>query len=61
MNIERDNWFQLALNLRASVVLNIKTQVFLTMVMAFIITILYKHGYSGLSQPILAGLIPGIV
>lgn len=61
MNIERDNWFQLALNLRASVILKIKTQVFFTIIMAFIITILYKHGYSGLSQPILAGLIPGIV
>jgi ion channel-forming bestrophin family protein len=29
--------------------------------MALIITSLYKHGYVGFSQPILAGLIPGIV
>jgi len=29
--------------------------------MALIITLIYTNGYPGLSQPILAGLIPGIV
>ena len=29
--------------------------------MALIITIIYTNGYPGLSQPILTGLIPGIV
>ncbi|MBR8832648.1 MAG: hypothetical protein DSM106950_01030 [Stigonema ocellatum SAG 48.90 = DSM 106950] len=61
MNFERKNWFQLALNLRGSVIQDIKPQVLLTMVIALIITIAYKHSYSGFSQPILAGLIPGIV
>ncbi|AFZ12719.1 hypothetical protein Cri9333_1835 [Crinalium epipsammum PCC 9333] len=61
MEFERNNWFQLAFNFKSSVILNIKTQVFLSMVMAFLITLLYKHGYSGFSQPILAGLIPGII
>ncbi len=61
MEFERNNWFQLAFNFKSSVILNIKTQVFLSMAMAFIITLLYKHGYSGFSQPILAGLIPGII
>lgn len=61
MDFERKNWFNLALNFRESVIRDIKIQVFLTMVVALIITIIYKHGYSGFSQPILAGLIPGIV
>lgn len=61
MDFEGNNWFKLALNLRSSVIRNIKIQVLLTMVIALIITIFYKHGYSGFSQPILAGLIPGIV
>lgn len=61
MDFESKNWLRLAFNLRASVIRNIKTQVLLTMLISLIITIAYKHGYSGFSQPILAGLIPGIV
>lgn len=61
MNVASKNWFELALNLRGSVIRDIKIQVLLSMVIALIVTILYKRGYSGFSQPILAGLIPGIV
>ncbi|MGF1938890.1 MAG: bestrophin family protein [Nostoc sp. ChiQUE02] len=61
MDFERKNWFHLALNFRESVIRDVKIQVFLNMVVALIITIIYKHGYLGFSQPILAGLIPGIV
>lgn len=61
MSFERSNWFKLALNFRASVIREIKIQVVLTMLVALIVTIFYKYGYSGFSQPILTGLIPGIV
>ncbi|HBB30605.1 MAG TPA: hypothetical protein DC064_01815 [Cyanobacteria bacterium UBA9273] len=61
MDLDRTNWFKLALSLRGSVIRDIKAQVFLSMGMALIITLIYKQGYIGLSQPILAGLIPGIV
>ncbi|BAY78774.1 hypothetical protein NIES25_52520 [Nostoc linckia NIES-25] len=61
MDFERKNWFHQALNFRDSVIRDIKIQVLLTMAVALIITIFYKHGYSIFSQPILAGLIPGIV
>ena len=61
MNYDRNNWFKLALDLKSSVIRDITTQVLLSMVMASIITIVYKNGYLGFSQPILAGLIPGII
>jgi putative membrane protein len=61
MDFERNNWFKVALNFKSSVIRDIKAQVFLSMVVSLIITIVYKNGYSGFSQPILAGLIPGIV
>lgn len=61
MNFDRNNWFKLALDLKSSVIRDIKNQVLLSMVMALIITILYTNGYPGLSQPILTGLIPGII
>jgi len=61
MNFDRNNWFKLALDLKSSVIRDITTQVLLSMVIASIVTIVYKNGYSGFSQPILAGLIPGIV
>ena len=61
MNFDRNNWFKLALDLKSSVIRDITTQVLLSMVMASIITIVYKNGYLGFSQPILAGLIPGII
>jgi ion channel-forming bestrophin family protein len=61
MNFDQNNWFQLALDLKSSVIRDIKSQVILSMVMAAIVTIVYKNGYSGFSQPILAGLIPGII
>lgn len=61
MNVDRNNWFQLAFDLKSSVIRDIKSQVLLSMVMAAIVTIVYKNGYSGFSQPILAGLIPGII
>lgn len=61
MNFDQNNWFKLALDLKSSVIRDIKTQVLLSMVIASIVTIVYKNGYSGFSQPILAGLIPGIV
>jgi putative membrane protein len=56
------NWFKLVLSFRGSVIWNIKYQVAVTMIIALIITLIYeKGGYTGLSQPTLAGLIPGIV
>jgi len=55
------NWFKLVLTLRGSIVWNIKYQVLVTMIIALIITLIYEQGYKGLSQPSLAGLIPGIV
>lgn len=55
------NWFKLILSLRGSIVWNIKYQVLVTMIIALIITLIYEQGYKGLSQPSLAGLIPGIV
>jgi putative membrane protein len=61
MDFAGNDWFKLALNLKSSVIRAIKIQVLLTMVIALIITIFYQHGYSCFSQPILAGLIPGIV
>lgn len=61
MDSERNSWLRLALDLRSSVIRDISFQVCLTMAIAVIVTIFYKHGYSGFSQPILAGLIPGIV
>lgn len=61
MVIKQNNWFHLAISLKYSVIRDIKIQVILSMVIALIITIFYKHGYAGFSQPILAGLIPGIV
>ena len=61
MNFDRNNWFKLALDLKSSVIRDIKNQVLLSMVTALIITIIYTKGYPSLSQPILTGLIPGIV
>ncbi|MEH2063618.1 MAG: bestrophin family ion channel [Nostoc sp.] len=56
------NWFKLVLNFRSSVIWDIKYQVAVTMIIALIITLIYeKGGYTKLSQPTLAGLIPGIV
>ncbi|MBD2606931.1 hypothetical protein H6G81_20940 [Scytonema hofmannii FACHB-248] len=56
------NWFKLVLSFRGSVIWDIKYQVAVTMIVATIITVIYeKGGYRGLSQPSLAGLIPGIV
>lgn len=55
------NWFKLILSLRGSVVRDIKYQVAVSMFIALIITLIYEKGYTGLSQPTLAGLIPGIV
>ncbi len=56
------NWFKLVLSFRGSVIWDIKYQVAVTMIIALIITLIYeKGGYRGLSQPTLAGLIPGIV
>ncbi|KYC38594.1 hypothetical protein WA1_36030 [Scytonema hofmannii PCC 7110] len=55
------NWFQLVLSLRGSVIANIKYQVAVSMFIALIVTAIYEKGYTGLSQPTLAGLIPGIV
>jgi putative membrane protein len=56
------NWFKLVLSFRGSVIWDIKYQVAVTMIIALIITLIYeKGGYRGLSQPSLAGLIPGIV
>jgi ion channel-forming bestrophin family protein len=56
------NWFKLVLSFRGSVIWDIKYQVAVTMIIATIITLIYeKGGYRGLSQPTLAGLIPGIV
>jgi ion channel-forming bestrophin family protein len=57
-----NNWFKLVLSFRGSVIRDIKYQVTVTMIIALIITLIYeKGGYRGLSQPTLAGLIPGIV
>jgi ion channel-forming bestrophin family protein len=57
-----NNWFKLALSFRGSVIRDIKYQIAITMIIALIITLLYEKGkYTGLSQPTLAGLIPGIV
>jgi putative membrane protein len=61
MNFDRNNCFKLALDLKSSVIRDIKSQVLLTMVMAAIITIIYTNGYPGRSQPILTGLIPVIL
>lgn len=56
------NWFKLVLSFRGSVIWDIKYQVAVTMIIALIITLIYeKGGYAKLSQPTLAGLIPGIV
>ena len=56
------NWFKLVLSFRGSVIWDIKYQVAVTMIIATIITLIYeKGGYTKLSQPTLAGLIPGIV
>ncbi|WP_445299549.1 hypothetical protein [Microcoleus sp. B3-A4] len=61
INFDRNNWFKLALELKSSVIRDIKSQVLLIMVMAALITIIYTNGYPGLCQPILTGLIPVIV
>jgi ion channel-forming bestrophin family protein len=55
------NWFKLVLSLRGSVIRDIKYQVAVSMLIALIITTIYEKGYTGFSQPTLAGLIPGIV
>lgn len=61
MNIDRNNCLKLALDLKSSVIRDIKSEVLLSMVMAAIITIIYTNGYPGLIQPILTGLIPVIL
>lgn len=61
MNFDRNNCFKLALDLKISVIRDIKSQVLLSMVMAALITIIYTNGYPALCQPILTGLIPVIV
>ncbi|MUG93873.1 hypothetical protein F7734_16235 [Scytonema sp. UIC 10036] len=55
------NWFKLVLSLRGSVIKDIKYQVAVSMFIALIVTTIYEKGYTGFSQPSLAGLIPGIV
>ncbi|MEC4813732.1 MAG: bestrophin family ion channel [Scytonema sp. PMC 1069.18] len=55
------NWLKLVLSWRGSVIGGIKYQLAVSMFIALIITVIYENGYTGLSQPTLAGLIPGIV
>ncbi len=52
MNYDND-WFTLVLNLRASVIRDIKYQVAITTIFALAIAFLYEKGYTRLSQPTL--------
>lgn len=47
--------------LKGSVLLTIWRKVLATVIFAIIVTILFQHGFTGLSQPSFASLIPGIV
>jgi putative membrane protein len=58
--VKKSMWLQLAIDLRSSVIYAIWRRVLVTMLFALLITIAYQQGYS-VNQPILAGLIPGVV
>ena len=61
MSFEKMHWLKLALNLRGSVIPAVQQQVFLSMIFALFITLIYERGFHAFHQPALAGLIPGIV
>lgn len=61
MSAEPKNWLKLVLDLKDSVIPAIKQQVCLSMIFALLITLIHQGGFTGVHQPALAGLIPGIV